>query len=236
MWPDPVEGEYKSGKSTLIPILESHYPIDLVVLLLGTNDLKHRFGLSAYDIAAGAGTLVEMIQATAFGPDGRPPLVLLVSPPPTCVRGTRFDDMFDGADETSTGLDRHYSLVADEFGCGFLERENTSRLSQRSTVFTWTRPSCPSSAVRSRPKSARCCLERGRPAPRLHALVRPPGDSFASAISSTGAQIDVRLAQHSTPPTAQALVEAGVAVEALASRRALSRQLLYAGPGAGHRR
>ena len=51
VWPDPIEGEYKSGKSTLLAILESHYPIDLVVLMLGTNDLKHRWGLSAWDIA-----------------------------------------------------------------------------------------------------------------------------------------------------------------------------------------
>ena len=69
VWPDPVEGEYKSGKTYLIPCLESHYPVDLVVMMLGTNDLKHRFGLSAWDIAHGAGTLVEMIQGSAFGPD-----------------------------------------------------------------------------------------------------------------------------------------------------------------------
>ena len=50
VWPDPVEGEYKSGKSTLLAILESHHPLDLVVLMLGTNDLKHRWGLSAWDI------------------------------------------------------------------------------------------------------------------------------------------------------------------------------------------
>ena len=70
MWPDPVEGEYKSGKSTLLAILESHYPLDLVVLTLGTNDLKHRWGQSAWDIARGVQTLVEMIQASKFGSGG----------------------------------------------------------------------------------------------------------------------------------------------------------------------
>ncbi len=121
VWPDPVEGEYKSGKSYLIPCLESHQPLDLVVLMLGTNDLKHRFGLSASDIAGSAGTLVEMIQASAFGLDGGAPGVLLIAPPPTCVAGTRFADMFAGADEKSVELGKHCSLVAQEHGCAFLD-------------------------------------------------------------------------------------------------------------------
>ncbi len=120
VWVDPIEGEYKSGKSMLLAILESHYPIDLVVLMLGTNDLKHRWGLSAWDIARGAQTLVEMIQVSTFGPDSRPPLVLLVAPPPTCVPATRFEDMFEGADEKSLRFAHFYRLVADEFGCAFL--------------------------------------------------------------------------------------------------------------------
>ncbi len=70
VWPDPVEGEYKSGKSYLLPCLESHHPIDLVVLMLGTNDLKHRFGLSAWDIARAAGTLVEHDLPVSLGAGG----------------------------------------------------------------------------------------------------------------------------------------------------------------------
>jgi dimethylargininase len=50
---------------------------------------------------------------------------------------------------------------------------------------------------------------------QLHALVRPPGDSFASALSSTGAQIDARLAQQQHAGYCQALVQAGVEVEVL---------------------
>lgn len=37
---DPVEGEHKNGKCYLLPCLESHAPVDLVALMLGTNDLK----------------------------------------------------------------------------------------------------------------------------------------------------------------------------------------------------
>ncbi len=121
VWPDPIEGEYKSGKSTLLAILESHYPIDLVVLMLGTNDLKHRWGLSPWDIASGAEALAEIIQASAFGPGDAAPQVLLVAPAPTCVPGTRFEEMFVGADEKSRRLGHFYKLVAGELGCGFLD-------------------------------------------------------------------------------------------------------------------
>jgi lysophospholipase L1-like esterase len=125
VWPDPIEGEYKSGKSTLLAILESHHPLDLVVLMLGTNDLKHRWGLSAWDIARGVQTLVEMIQASTFGPDELSPQVLLVAPPPTCVRGTDFEDMFVGSDEKSVALGRHYRLVAEECGIPFINAGDT---------------------------------------------------------------------------------------------------------------
>ena len=125
VWPDPVEGEYKSGKSYLVPCLESHHPIDLVIMMLGTNDLKHRYGLSAWDIASGAGTLVELIQGSAFGPDGGAPRVLLMAPPPTCVAGTDFEEMFPDSDEKSRDLGRQYGRVAAELGCEFFDASTT---------------------------------------------------------------------------------------------------------------
>ena len=44
---DPVEGGYKSGAAYLPPCLLSHNPLDLVILMLGTNDAKQRFGMNA---------------------------------------------------------------------------------------------------------------------------------------------------------------------------------------------
>jgi lysophospholipase L1-like esterase len=121
VWPDPVEGEYKNGKSYLIPCLESHHPLDLVIVMLGTNDLKHRYGLSAWDIASGAGTLAQMILGSAFGPNGGPPRVLLMAPPPTCTDGTPFEEMFPDSDEKSRDLGRQYGRVAAELGCEFFD-------------------------------------------------------------------------------------------------------------------
>ncbi len=120
VWPDPVEGEYKSGKSYLFACLESHAPLDLVAIMLGTNDLKHRFGLSAWDIAASAGVLVRMVQTSFFGPGGSAPRVLLICPPPV-ARLTLFAGMFDGAAEKSKQMTRCYSEIAAEYHCDFLD-------------------------------------------------------------------------------------------------------------------
>ncbi len=79
VWDDPIEG-MKSGLKYLIPCLESHSPLDVVVLMLGTNDIKQRFSLSASDVAAGAETLVKTIKMY-FRENREPvPEILLVSP------------------------------------------------------------------------------------------------------------------------------------------------------------
>lgn len=61
VWDDPIE-EHRNGKTALYSVLESQSPVDLVVLMLGTNDLKPRFSLNAFDIAAGLERLVRIIQ------------------------------------------------------------------------------------------------------------------------------------------------------------------------------
>ena len=66
VWEDPVEGD-KMGKRHLLPCLESQAPLDLVVLMLGTNDPKKRYSAPASDIAAGAGVLLDIIMRAHGG-------------------------------------------------------------------------------------------------------------------------------------------------------------------------
>jgi len=119
VWNDPIEG-YKNGRDYLIPCLETHRPLDLVIILLGTNDLKKRFSLSAYDIAQGAGVLVGEVQRSAAGYAGMAPPVLLLAPPPV-VRLSGFAEMFEGAGEKSQRLGMHYQQVAEQLACAFLD-------------------------------------------------------------------------------------------------------------------
>jgi lysophospholipase L1-like esterase len=117
---DPIEGEHKNGRAYLRPCLESHRPIDLVTLMLGTNDLKQRFGSSASDIAQGAASLAEMALRSGCGPGGGAPAVLLVAPPPV-GRLTDMAQMFEGAERKSLGFSGHYRRFAEQSGCAFLD-------------------------------------------------------------------------------------------------------------------
>lgn len=119
VWDDPIEG-YKCGKDYLIPCLETHRPLDLVIIMLGTNDLKKRFSLSAFDIAQGAGVLVRIVQQSAAGRAGAAPSVLLLAPPPV-AKLTWFAEMFEGAEDKSLKLGLHYRQVAEALGCAFLD-------------------------------------------------------------------------------------------------------------------
>jgi lysophospholipase L1-like esterase len=77
---DPLDD--LAGVRHLGPVLSSAAPVDVVVIALGTNDLKTRMGASAFEIAEGAGVLVDRVLASDAGPDARAPAVLLVAPPP----------------------------------------------------------------------------------------------------------------------------------------------------------
>ena len=119
VWDDPIEG-YKNGKEYLIPCLESQKPLDLVIIMLGTNDLKLRFSLPAYDIADGAGVLVEIAQKSQAGPDEGAPEVLLLAPG-LVGKLTDYAEMLEGSEAKARRFSYHYQRVADEMGCHFLD-------------------------------------------------------------------------------------------------------------------
>ena len=119
VWDDPF-GDHKNGKTYLSPCLESHSELDLVIIMLGTNDLKARFSLPACDVAAGAGTLVDVVLKSETSREDSAPPVLLIAPPPLGALSD-FAEMFEGGAAKSQGLSRHYRLIAEERGCAFLD-------------------------------------------------------------------------------------------------------------------
>jgi lysophospholipase L1-like esterase len=111
---------YRNGLTFLLPTLEAHHPLDLVVVMLGTNDLKERFAASPAEIAHGAGQLVRAIRKSGFGPDGRSPQVVLVSPP-LIGRLRQSDTEFEGAYVKSLLLGDAFRDIAEAESCAFLD-------------------------------------------------------------------------------------------------------------------
>ncbi|MBL8593821.1 MAG: SGNH/GDSL hydrolase family protein [Devosia sp.] len=117
---DPIEGSHKNGLKALPILLESHMPIDLVILMLGTNDLKHRFASTASDIADSIEILVRTIQRSEAGPAGAEPALIVVAPAPM-QEVDRFADMFLGGARKSLQLAGFIRDVAKRTGASFVD-------------------------------------------------------------------------------------------------------------------
>jgi lysophospholipase L1-like esterase len=125
---DPIDGAHKNGLAGLPIALESHQPIDLVVLMLGTNDLKTRFAMTALDIARANAVLVEhILGAVASGPDGgRGPNVLLVAPPLVLEEGQQ-TELRAGGGAKSARFGALFADVAKSCGIPFLDAATVVR-------------------------------------------------------------------------------------------------------------
>lgn len=118
---DPIEGDLKNGRTYLRPCLMSHAPIDLVILMLGTNDLKARFGQPATEVAMGIGCLIHDIKELAPGPDARAPEILVVAPPPMLDDIGEWQGIFAGAQPKSHQLAYEFELIADSLEVHFFD-------------------------------------------------------------------------------------------------------------------
>jgi lysophospholipase L1-like esterase len=85
-----------SGLADLPNSLLTHMPVDLVVIMLGTNDAKVRFGVNGDEIARCLGRLLDAVAKSACGPAGKAPQMLVVVPPVMgSVEGTWIEPLFD---------------------------------------------------------------------------------------------------------------------------------------------
>ncbi len=116
----------RNGRDYLPACLETHKPIDLVVLMLGTNDLKNVFAVSPGEIATGVSVLAQMILRSDAGPQAKAPALLLVCPPATADMGhaPEIAEKFSNVAERSRQLPKRYEALAAQLGCGFLNSQD----------------------------------------------------------------------------------------------------------------
>ena len=110
---------HRSGLAYLAPCLESHAPLDLVIIMLGTNDISYSW-VTAAAAAEGAGAVAHLVRRSEAGPDGGAPDVLLVCPPPVGPI-TESAELYAGAEEKSRELPREFARVAASLGCEWID-------------------------------------------------------------------------------------------------------------------
>lgn len=120
---DPIDG-WKTGLHYLKPCLNTHKPIDIVVMMLGSNDLKNKFHASAERIANGAERLVQEIYDFADTKQSFQPEVILVSPPvigPGICHSAFYGDFDESAIARSMEFAKYYEEAAKRQKCEFFD-------------------------------------------------------------------------------------------------------------------
>ena len=120
----------RNGARILPTLLESHSPLDLVIIMLGTNDLKPFHGRTAQEAANGMRRLVQIVRGHYVKTSDVTPRIILVSPPH--IIHSDHPEMiphFGGRAviAESQELARWYRLRADEYGCGFFDAATVAK-------------------------------------------------------------------------------------------------------------
>jgi lysophospholipase L1-like esterase len=119
---DYLSGADRNGARVLPTVLESHSPLDLVVIMLGSNDMKPWVHGHPLPARQGMARLIGIVRGHAYPLDAEPPDVLIVSPPPLApTQNVEFAEMFGHRLEASRQLASQYSALAEELGCGFFD-------------------------------------------------------------------------------------------------------------------
>ena len=113
----------KSGINYLRPCIESHTPLDLIIIMLGTNDTKGMFNASAAEISAGLGRLITTAKDPSVYMGGPVPQVLVAVPVPLGEVATTLPDGITTMEmvEKSRALAARYENTAKMHGCEFID-------------------------------------------------------------------------------------------------------------------
>jgi lysophospholipase L1-like esterase len=112
----------RNGARVLPTLLSSHSALDLVIILLGTNDMKPFICGRAFGSKQGVERLVEIVRGAAYPLGAAAPQVLIASPPPLVeTDDDEFAAMFEGGIAESQKLAPLYRQLADQYGCGFFD-------------------------------------------------------------------------------------------------------------------
>lgn len=119
-WEDP----FKPGRNGLVGLaqrIEIHSPLELVILMLGTNDFQSMHAHNAWHSSQGILALVSAIRAAPIEPGMPVPQILVIAPPAIRTPKGPIAPKFEGGDKKCTGLAAAYQQACEEAGCHFFD-------------------------------------------------------------------------------------------------------------------
>ena len=125
---DPTDAAELNGAKALPIMLKSHEPLDLVIIMLGTNDLKFAARCRAFDAALGMGRIIEIVQHYPFNDNYTPPQILIMSPPALVKTADKwFAELWSHAIDESKKLGIHYGKLAKDRGVHFFDAGSVAK-------------------------------------------------------------------------------------------------------------
>ena len=128
VWEDPFKAG-RNGRQGIEQRIEAQSPLDLVILMLGTNDFQVAHQNLAWHSSQGLASIVGAIRLSPIEPGMPVPPILIVAPPPVSVPSGLMAEKFAGAAEKGMGAAEAYRKVADELGCSFFDASPVIRTS-----------------------------------------------------------------------------------------------------------
>ncbi len=118
----------RCGAESLDEALIANHPLDLVIIMLGTNDSKIHLHQTPYSIASGMELLVKAViskpeYGPGYGADGKAPKILIAAPPlinEDIITRPGMRDFDISSAKTVQALAPLYNQIAEKYGCGFL--------------------------------------------------------------------------------------------------------------------
>ena len=131
VFPDPLH-EGMPALEVAYPVLMSHEPVDLLIIMLGTNDTKDRLGMNAACIALGMNRLIEKCKSVPCWGSHKPN-ILVICPPHIgdgMLNTFVSDTMGTTCPAKSRELASRYEPIARQQGCAFLDAEGIAEFNK----------------------------------------------------------------------------------------------------------
>ncbi|MFK8083567.1 MAG: SGNH/GDSL hydrolase family protein [Granulosicoccus sp.] len=119
---DPIDPRL-NGAAYLPSAIASHLPLDMVIIMLGTNDSKYLFHRSAFEIASSIAKLIDQVNRSGGGVGTAypAPMPFIIAPPPLGRLAHPWTEAhFGGAHQKINEMATHYAALADYLNIGFL--------------------------------------------------------------------------------------------------------------------